>query len=241
MEEENKVMENILLTTTTEKQLDKLLSRAKELVEVARGTTTQLESKGFARLASGHYGVNKSWVSRLNPKSIRDRGLRNKIKGIVSQLDIGLNGLWHERVAADNLYDDIRRGINNITDLSRGGLAEALQRLESWVANMHARENVLNYNIKELQMLTTSVAPARVEKRTGATGEQNMAKTEKPSITQLMAKLTKTEDQDEKRTLRKQLRALGHKGGLRKPKPAPKKAVAKKSHKKLVTTPAITE
>jgi len=46
-------------------------------------------------------------------------------------------------------------------------------------------------------------------------------------IKELLGKLEKSMDSSEKRTIRKQLRSLGHKGGLNRPKGKKKKATKK--------------
>ncbi len=59
----------------------------------------------------------------------------------------------------------------------------------------------------------------------------------KMTVAGLLKELAACKDQDEKKKIRRSLRVLGHKGGLRKPKVALKPA-AKKSHKKPATSPA---
>jgi hypothetical protein len=52
----------------------------------------------------------------------------------------------------------------------------------------------------------------------------------KATVADLLKQLAASTDQDEKRVIRRQLRARGHTGGLRKPKPH-KKAVKKAAPK----------
>ncbi len=57
----------------------------------------------------------------------------------------------------------------------------------------------------------------------------------KVTVTNLLKALSTEKDQEQKKVIRRALRKLGHKGGLRKPKPTAKSAV--KSHKKVAPKP----
>lgn len=226
-------------TVQLDKQLSKLHNQVVESGQAAHMVFSHYRGKGIMEVVRGGCILNPSWVAKLGIEDIRDREKRRQANKLLRQLGEASKALWDEKIVADGLYDDLVKVLETISSAVHGSLDESLKKLESWVQGMTDRSKIIDYNLKELLKLVTSKAPARTRKRKERTRGKTMAK--KESISDLLKQLAGTEDQDEKRLIRKKLRAQGHTGGLQKAakktakkakKKVAKKKVAKKKTKK---------
>ena len=196
-----------------------ITNAASDLIKREQNELDYFNTLPLISRVKGKYQLNLRWVETLGIDEVQDRAQRNLARKLLCQLGRSVVSLSEESGAVHNIYNDLtfkaRVSLEQLKDLE-----PILKSLETWVGCIKERSKSIRYDVRELTELlkkALNTAPVKSPQVTGAEGNTEMAKTAKKvvvSVSTLLARLAEAADQDEKREIRKQLRAAGHKGGL---------------------------
>lgn len=213
------------------KYAHQLLNQSKTTVEAER------KSKNLMRLKQGKYCLNPHRYGRLIPEEISDKQYRSQAREVERKLTSEFSNLLQDKHIAVYETQEISRTANcTLNNLQ--AMDEALTGLTKQVNCMEDRVKLFRYQRREELNLYEKIfgvdsakAARKIKKIRSQIGDTEMAKKNAPTISELMSKLEKSKDSNEKRELRVQLRKLGHKGGLNTGRGRPKKVARKTAAK----------
>jgi hypothetical protein len=187
-----------------------------------------------------------------SPEKKRRREVLRKLYSLVDGVALSRNKLYNINLDIASAVKSIQNGFELLQKCKEeliehsGLIGEGLGNVKTYRREEISLHTLLSGRVPPRDKTTKTTKSKKVvtspsKKRSnieGQSGDIKMSKAEtKKEIQSLLVKLGKSDDQDEKRAIRRKLRALGHVGGLNgKPgrKPA-KKKVAKKKKAKRVT------
>jgi len=186
----------------------------------------------------GSYRLNPKRFGQMTSEKISKK-FRKAAREIGRQVVIEFKNLKIGRAAARSTTSEVLDMAERVIQ-SLIAMEVNLESLPKQVEGMQYRAKLYNYERRrEIELynktlgkdLTTSQKPKDRGQKKGA---EIMAskKGDKKKVSELLRKLEKSSDAQEKREIRAELRKLGHKGGLGKGAGRPKKKATKKVSKK---------
>ena len=225
------------LIASTIKTLDAQEREAKrQLHQVDKIFSAECKAKTLGKY-KGRYRLNPRRVGKIVPEELKDRELRKEARDVKAKLDSAFESLLLTRQVITNRVASIA-SIRRVILLNLERLDKWSEEFPQWVGNTSQIAAVLRHrrrNELALAEKVTGISPTvkPSNKTIGTKGDKSMAKSSgTQSIRELLNKLEKSTDQEEKRLIRAQLRKLGHRGGLRGTATSKKKVVKKKTTKK---------
>lgn len=221
--------------------LEQLCKQAKQQRgEVEFQMSSLKKCKEVIKPKYGPYRLNPKRFGQMVPEKVSKK-FRKAAREIGRQVSIQFKNLKIQRATARNTTSEIldmaERVIQSLTlmGVSLEDMPRQITDMENRgkLYNYERRREIALYNETLGKDLTQSQKPTE-KSRGQQKGAKIMAskKSDKEQIESLLRKLEKSNDPQEKRETRAELRKLGHRGGLGKGAGRPKKAAKKTTKKK---------
>lgn len=200
--------------------------------------TSLKKCKEVIRYKSGRFTLNPHRFGRLEPGEV-PKEFRKEAYKTNRKVTQEFQNLINHKAVIGNIRSDVHR-LTGVMLESLGQMDSLLREGPRWLNLLEEKVKLFHYERRQEIALFNKVAGKDLTRKPKKTrgpkqeGEVKMAKKKKnpKKVEQLLKSLAKSDDQEEKRQIRQELRSLGHKGGLGKGKGKAKAKVTKKTKRK---------